>query len=214
MKAIVIGATGATGKCLIEQLLADARFSEVTALVRRKSFDDHQKLTEIIVDFDHLPTYTNDVTGDVAFSCMGTTLKTAGSKDAQWKIDYDYQYQFAALAKKNNIPTFVLVSAINSNADSSIFYSKMKGQLEKEIIKLEFDKTLVFQPSILIRPNTDRIGEKIALGIMRGISKLGILKNHRPTHVRDLAKAMITSSSHSKPGVNYIRVKEIHQLAQ
>lgn len=214
MKVIVIGATGATGKFLVKELLENSEITEVVTLLRRNSFGDHPKLKQIVVDFDNLEKYQGEISGDVAFSCMGTTLKAAGDKDAQWKIDYDYQYNFAVLAKKNNVPVFGLVSAINAKANSSIFYSKMKGQLEEAIIQLKFDKTLVFQPSILIRPNTERIGEKIATFVMKGISKLGIIRNHRPTHVNDLAKAMIKSVEHSQNGINYIRVKEIHQLAK
>lgn len=214
MKAIVIGATGATGRFLVQELLSSNTYSEVTILLRKKAFEEHPKLKQIVVDFDNLEAYQDEMNGDVAFSCMGTTLKDAGSKAAQWKIDYDYQYNFAELARKNNVPTFVLVSAMNATSGSSLFYSKMKGQLEDAIIQLSFEKTIIFQPGILERPHSDRGGEKIALSMIKAIAKLGMIKKYRPTHVHDLAKAMISSVSHSKQGVNKIQVKEIHQLAK
>lgn len=214
MKAIVIGATGATGKFLVQELLSSTAYSDVTILLRKKTFEDHPKLKQIVVDFDKLEVYQDEINGDVAFSCMGTTLKAAGSKAAQWKIDYDYQYNFAELARQNNVSTFVLVSAVNAKSDSSIFYSKMKGQLEESVVKLNFEKTIIFQPGILERPNTDRAGEKIALSVMKFFTKLGLIKKHLPTHVHDLAKAMIAGVHNSKQGVSRIQVKEIHQLSK
>lgn len=210
MKAIVIGASGATGKFLVQELLDSPSYSSVTVLLRR-AMDSHPKLIQIVVDFDNLENYADAIQGDVAFSCLGTTLKAAGSKEAQWKIDYDYQYKFAELAKRNAVPTFVLVSAINANPNSSVFYSKMKGQLEEAIIALKFDTTTIFQPSILERPNSDRAGERFALSLMRMTANLGLFKNHRPTHVHDLAKAMLHSVEKSS-GVKRYKVKEIHGL--
>jgi uncharacterized protein YbjT (DUF2867 family) len=214
MKAIVIGATGATGKFLVQELISSDSYSEVTVLVRKKAFVEHPKLKQIVVDFDNLTPYQDEIKGDVAFSCMGTTLKAAGSKVAQWKIDYDYQYHFAELAEKNNVPIFVLVSAMNAKSDSSIFYSKMKGELEEAIVQLNFAKTIIFQPGILERPNTDRGGEKIALSVTKFFARLGVIKKHLPTHVHDLAKAMIASVHNSEQGVSRIHVKEIHRLAK
>lgn len=214
MKAIVIGATGATGKFLVQELIASDAYSEVTVLLRRKAFEEHPKLKQIVVDFDNLEAYQEEMRGDVAFSCLGTTLKAAGNQAAQWKIDYDYQYNFAVLTKQNNIQTFVLVSAMNAKSGSSIFYSRMKGQLEEAVIKLGFKKTIIFQPGILERPNSDRGGEKIALSMIKIITKLGMIKKYRPTHVHDLAKAMIISVNGSPQGMSRIQVKEIHHLAK
>lgn len=213
MKAIVIGGTGATGNSLIEELLKDNRFSEVTVLLRKKINHSNPKIRQYIIDFEQINDYSKLIQGDVAFSCLGTTLKIAGSQEAQWRIDYDYQYNFAEIAKRNNIPNFVLVSAIGASPNSSFFYTKMKGELEQSIIDLGFEKTLIFQPSVLIRPNSDRFAEKVATTIMKGFTKIGILKKHKPTHVNDLAKAMINSVFNLKQGKNYLQVKEIHDLA-
>ena len=149
MKAIVIGATGATGKEIVENLLNDQLFSEVIILVRKKSFKNHSRLNEIVVDFEHLEQYKNVINADIAFSCLGTTLKIAGSKANQWKVDFDYQFKFAQLAKENNIPTFVLLSALGANSSSKIFYSKMKGTLEDVIKNLQFT-SLIFKPIVAL----------------------------------------------------------------
>jgi N-acetyl-gamma-glutamylphosphate reductase len=81
MKALLIGATGATGKDLLQVLLNDANYNEVVIFVRRSSGIVHAKLTEIITGFDNIETLSAHINGDVWFSCLGTTLKAAGSKD-------------------------------------------------------------------------------------------------------------------------------------
>lgn len=131
MKALVIGATGATGKDLVNKLLDDKDFQEVHAFVRRPLNIDNEKLHYHVVNFENPDEWQNLVKGDVAFSCLGTTLKDAGSKDAQRKVDYDYQYNFAKAAKENEVEDYVLVSAYGANPNSKIFYSRMKGELSR-----------------------------------------------------------------------------------
>ena len=209
MKAIVIGATGATGKEIVENLLNNQLFSEVIILVRKKSFKNHSRLNEIVVDFEHLEQYKNVINADIAFSCLGTTLKIAGSKANQWKVDFDYQFQFAQLAKENNIPTFVLLSALGANSSSKIFYSKMKGTLEDVIKNLQFTSTYIIKPGSLIRPNTDRLGEKLGVNFIQFFNKIGLLKNYTPITVKDLSKVMIDLGETSKKGIHVIEMNEI-----
>jgi uncharacterized protein YbjT (DUF2867 family) len=159
MKALLIGATGATGKDLLDLLLQDEAIQQVDIFVRRELNLNHEKLTIHLIDFDKPEQWNYLVKGDLLFSCLGTTLKAAGSKEAQWKIDYEYQYQFAKMAKENKVNTYVLVSAENASAKSPIFYSKMKGQLEEDVKALHFSKLIIFNPPLLLRENSDRTME-------------------------------------------------------
>ena len=126
MKALVIGATGATGRDLVNQLLTDKDYDEVNVFVRRPLEVESPKLKTHIVDFEKPEEWKDLVNGDVAFSCLGTTLKDAGSKEAQRKVDYDYQYNFAKAAKENEVEDYILVSSYGANPKSKIFYSRMK----------------------------------------------------------------------------------------
>ncbi len=193
MKALVIGATGATGKQLVNLLLEDDEIHQLDIFVRRDLPLQHPKLTIHRIDFDQPEQWKSLVTGNVLFSCLGTTLKTAGSKAAQWKIDYEYQYQFARTASENKVPNFVLVSASNASAGSLLFYSRMKGQLEEEVKKLSFEKILIFKPPLLIRENTDRPMEIQGEKVIRFFNSLGMLRSQTPLHVSRLAQAMITA---------------------
>ncbi|RYF80745.1 MAG: semialdehyde dehydrogenase, partial [Chitinophagaceae bacterium] len=99
MHALIIGATGATGKDLLQLLLQKPSVQQVTIFVRKPVAINHPRLQVHIINFDEPASWQHFVKGDVLFSCLGTTLKAAGSKEAQWKIDFDYQYQFALAAK-------------------------------------------------------------------------------------------------------------------
>lgn len=210
MKAVVIGGSGATGKFLVEELLTSSQYDEVVLLLRKVSFPEHPKLKQVVIDFDKLNEV--EIKADVAFSCLGTTLKAAGSKEAQWKVDVDYQLNFAKSAKAQGVTHFVLVSAINANSKSNVFYSKLKGVLEEAIISLDFKHTYIFKPSILIRPDSKRLGEKIGSSISVFLEKIGLLKRYAPTHVKALGKAMATCISQHEDKVNYFDVQSVKVL--
>ena len=129
MKILLIGATGATGRDLLKLLLDDSEVDSVVIFVRRDVGIEHHKLTIHVIDFEKPEEWVHLVNGDVLFSCLGTTLKDAGSKAAQWKVDYDYQYSFAKAARQNGVECYVLVSAMNASSNSGFFYSRMKGKL-------------------------------------------------------------------------------------
>ncbi len=111
MKALVLGATGAVGKDLVEQLLKADAFERVDVFVRREVKVTSAKLVSHIVDFQHPETWAGLLTGDVLFSCLGTTIKAAGSQEAQWKVDYTYQLEAAKAARANGVKKLVLVSS-------------------------------------------------------------------------------------------------------
>lgn len=209
MKALIIGATGATGKDLVCQLLADSQFDEVHVFVRRDVFEKHDKLHVHIVDFERIDEWKDGLKGDVLFSALGTTLKQAGSQKAQWKIDYTYQYEVAKAARENSVETMVLVSSAWATADSMVFYTRMKGQLEEDVKKLGFRSLTIVRPPSLIRKDTDRFGERISVKLLLGLNKMGLLKSIRPMPTSLVANAMIEMAKGSKDGICILEPKDI-----
>lgn len=209
MKALIIGATGATGKNLLTLLLNDDTVKQVSVFVRRDIHLTHHKLSVHIIDFDRPEQWSSLVTGDVLFSCLGTTLKAAGSKTEQWKIDYEYQFKFAEVARRNGIQTYVLVSASNASSDSRIFYSKMKGQLDDAVKQLNFDRLIIFRPPLLLREGSDRSMEILAAKIIVFLNTFGVLKSQKPLSTEALAKAMIASVKTFKNGHYILEGQEI-----
>ena len=209
MKALIIGATGATGKDLVTQLLADDTYSEVHCFVRKPLALTHPKLHDHVVNFDTPEAWADLLHGDVAFSCLGTTLAVAGSKEAQWRVDYDYQYHFAQQCKANGVPTFVLVSAAMANAQSKVFYNRMKGQLQDAVKALDFPSLLIFQPSVLIRSNSDRGAENFSVKAIHFLNKIGIFKRYRPMPTNVLAQRMRREVATATEGVHTFTLDEI-----
>ena len=214
MKALVIGATGATGKDLVKQLCQDSDFDEIDIFVRRRSDFHNEKVKAHLVDFDHPEEWKHLVKGDVAFSCLGTTLKSAGSKENQKVIDYDYQFNFAKAAKENNVQDYILVSAYGASPDSKIFYSRIKGELEEAVKNLKFEKTTIFKPGMLERKNTDRNGEVYGLKTIKFLNKLGLFKSQQPLPTDVLAKAMIVASKIKSNSFSEVKLHSIFSFAE
>jgi uncharacterized protein YbjT (DUF2867 family) len=193
--AIIIGATGLTGTQLVDLLINDTRFNKILVFGRRSIEIQNQKIEEHIIDFDH-PEYWKDlVQGDVLFSALGTTLKAVGSQDAQYRIDYTYQYQFAVAAASNNVATYVLVSSAAANPDSVNFYMRMKGELERDIKKLPFKHIQIIQPGPLDGNRKEyRKMERLSLKVIKYFNKMNMLVKYRPIHVRIVAQKMIAVS--------------------
>lgn len=209
MIALVIGATGATGKDLVEQLLADEMFERVHIFVRRDVAMQHDKLQIHVVDFDNLDEWRDSLRGDVLFSAMGTTLKQAGSQKAQWKIDYTYQYEVARTAHENGVETMVLVSSAWATPDSKVFYTRMKGQLEEDVKRLGFKRLAIMRPPSLIRKGSDRFGERASVALLQAVNKIGLLRSIRPMPTSQVAHAMIVMAQQPEEGVFTLEPKDI-----
>ena len=192
LHALVIGATGATGRALVQLLLKDNDFHQVSIFVRNAPTINHKKLKIHVIDFNDLEESKDKIKGDILFSALGTTKKDAGGKDQQYEIDYTYQYKFAKIAAENGVGQLSLVSSVGANSKSSFFYPKIKGALEEAVKKLDFKKIDIFQPPMLIRqPDLIREGEKNGIKILNRLNKIGILKSQKPLAVEALAEKML-----------------------
>jgi uncharacterized protein YbjT (DUF2867 family) len=190
MQALVIGATGATGRDLVNILIRSNAYTTVTIFVRRSTGLVHDKLKEVLTDFDKLEDIAQHIYGDILFSCLGTTLKAAGSKEKQWHIDYEIPLQFARRARENGVNKTVLLSAYGANGASEVFYSRMKGQLELGIEDLAFEQYIIFRPGLLERKDTDRMGERVMLPVFRFFNRMGLFRKYRPLPTAVLAEKM------------------------
>jgi uncharacterized protein YbjT (DUF2867 family) len=191
--AIVIGATGLVGKQLVEKLIKDSSFEKVKIYVRSTTNFQSTKVEEFVIDFDYINNFEPTIKGDVLFSCLGTTLNQAGSKENQKLVDYTYQLEFAKIAKKNGVPNYVLISSVGSDKKSFFFYNKIKGELESAVRKLHFKKTTILQPSILSGSRKEnRLGETVGATVVDAFaSVLPFLKKYRSISGKQVAKAMI-----------------------
>ncbi len=195
--AIVIGATGLVGNQITQKLLGDDRYAKVKVFVRQSLNLNHPKLEEHIVDFDKIESWKNKLTGDELYSALGTTIKKAGSKETQHKIDFTYQYKAAKAASENGVKKYLLVSSAGANSKSSNFYLQMKGNLDDKIQNLNYEKIYIFRPSILVGERSEkRFGESLGIKIAGTITKIiPALKKYRPIEASKVAEAMIKSAN-------------------
>ncbi|MDA9808771.1 NAD(P)H-binding protein [Flavobacteriales bacterium] len=190
--ALIIGATGATGRELVKRLLKDDNYNQVTIFVRTTPNISHKKLKIHVINFKELQKNKELIKGDILFSTLGTTKKDAGGRDQQYEIDYAYQYEFAKIASENGVGKLSLVSSVGANSASLFFYPKIKGALEEAVKKLNFKKIDIFQPPMLIRqPDLMRAGEKSGIKVLNKLNKIGILKSQKPLAVEILADKML-----------------------
>lgn len=190
---LVIGATGLVGRELTRLLLEEDDIGTVKAFIRSPTCLRHDKLKEIETDFDNLENIREEIRGDVLFSCLGTTLRTAGSKDAQFRVDYTYQYEFARIAAENDVPDYVLISSPGADPSSRFFYSRIKGALDRDVKQLPFRRHLFIQPSILRGSREKkRFGEQLAGDVIDGLSKvIPPLRKYHSITGEEVARAMI-----------------------
>jgi len=211
LHALVLGATGATGKEIVKLLLKDSNFGKVSLFVRRKIHIDHEKLAIHKIDFSRLNEYNSLVKGDILFSLLGTTKKEAGGKKEQFLVDYTYQYKFAKMASENGVNHYSLISSIGADKNSFFFYPKIKGALESSIKSLEFNKIHIFQPPSIIRqPELIRSGERYSINFLQLINKFGFLKSLKPILVKDLAIKIIKESLlNQKEGITIYKSQDL-----
>ncbi len=197
--ALIIGATGLVGGQLLNQILNDDSFSSIKIFVRRSSEITHPKLQEYIIDFNALDKAKGHIKGDVLFSCLGTTLKQAGSKAKQYKVDYTYQCDFAKLAAENGVKEYFLVSSAGANAGSSFFYPRIKGELEVAVSQFSFESIRIIQPSLLLGSREKkRTMEQVSAKLLPFVIKVFPgLKKYKGIKGAEVAAAMLNISKSS-----------------
>ncbi len=208
MKALIIGATGATGRDLVQVLLQSDRYTSVTAFVRKGTGKSHAKLVEVITDFDHLESVAPHIVGDVWFCCISTTIKTAGTKERQKHVDYEIPVAFAQIAKRNGIRSAVLLSSYGARIDSGVFFARLKGQLESDIEKLGFSQYIVFRPGLLLRDNTDRFGNEFLLVCYKH-NAIGLMRKFRPLPTKTLAEKLANAPESFNDGKHVVELDHV-----
>jgi uncharacterized protein YbjT (DUF2867 family) len=214
-KAIVVGATGLVGAQLVRLLLQDERFEVVKVFARLSTGISHYKLEEHLIDFEQPQEWRHLIKGSVLFSALGSTHKEAGSRNAQYKIDYTYQYLFAEAAAKNGVGVYVLLSTSNASIDSVVFYARLKAVLEEEVKKLPFLNIHILRPGPLEgQQELEGPVEKILAFFLKGLNKIGLFKRHQPISDKSVAKAMVNASFLNKDRMEVYPLQSVFSLAQ
>ncbi|KAJ3359867.1 hypothetical protein HDU91_004773 [Kappamyces sp. JEL0680] len=208
MKAILLGPTGMVGAKLLNLLLNDTRFEAVTILTRRPLEMQHQKLKQVVVDFDHLEKEKSHIEGhDVMFNCLGTTRAQAGSADAFVRIDYEYPLRAISMHTGKHM---VLLTASGASKDSWLLYPQTKGRMEQSCIERNFDHLSIVRPGLLMLEGQERPQPRFFEGLAISlVSALGI-KSGNAT-ISQVAACMVDAVFTNQDKVKYYENNSIAQ---
>lgn len=207
-RVLLLGATGLVGGELLPLLINDPTVANVSVLTRRPINARlgplaEKKLSEHIVDFGRLHKELFSV--DQIFCALGTTINKAGSRAAFKKVDHGFPLGAARLGRAQGARHFLLVSAIGANHDSMIFYSQVKGQLEKDLREVGFPSVTIARPSVLVGPRKEKRPAE------QWIKNFGWLlpAAYRPVDAGAVARALAAAARDEKPGIRIIHNREL-----
>jgi uncharacterized protein YbjT (DUF2867 family) len=215
--ALILGASGLTGKFCLADLLESDCYKNVIALVRQKLDIDHPKLKQYIVDFDSTRIMEEYYSGiDDVFCCLGTTIKNAGSEKAFRRVDFHIPTEAANMASEHGVKQFLAISSVGANNKSSNFYLRVKGELEKGIQQFNFKTIHIFRPSMLLGDRGEtRKGESVGKFFGKLISPFlkGKSSKYKPIEATVLAAAMVNAAQSESEGIIYYSTNQIKKLA-
>jgi len=208
--AWLAGGSGLVGGALLRALLWDEYFGRVVSVGRRTLRLQDGKLTQVVADFSSPSAFEPLDSPDFAFSCLGTTIKKAGSREAFRKVDHHAVLAFAQAARSKGARVFVHVSALGADKRSRVFYSAVKGEVEGDVERLGFPSVYALRPSILDGEREEsRPSERLGLIVTRALGPL--LGKYRPTPVPSVVRVMIASAKAAVPGAHVVEASEIFQ---
>lgn len=200
--ALILGASGLVGKALTKELLKNKNYSKIILIVRNKLGYESKVIEERSIDFDQLE--RENLKADHVFCCLGTTIKKAGSQAQFRKVDYEYPLNIAKRSKEQGANLFAIVTAMGASSSSSIFYNKVKGEIEEALASLQFEHIGIFRPSILIGNRTEqRFGESIGQKLATFFDFL-IPAKYKGIQAGQVAKAMSDYATHPTKGYTVI----------
>jgi uncharacterized protein YbjT (DUF2867 family) len=212
--AILLGATGLTGRLLLSRLIAEDSYASIKLFSRKASGNTSPKIKEFVGDMLQLEHFKKDFTADEVFCCIGTTSSKTKDRAVYRAIDFGIPFTAAKLAKENNIPTFMVVSAMGSNPKSKVFYNRTKGEMEQAVINQNILHTYILRPSLILGArNESRFGESLAAIIMKILNVFmnGRAKKYRAIEADCIARAMIQLAK-SSPTMQIVNSDIIQEL--
>jgi uncharacterized protein YbjT (DUF2867 family) len=192
--AIVFGATGLVGSAVVRQLQSDPRYAKIHLFVRREAGFSGEKIVQHLVDMAVPENWASDIVADEVYCCVGTTIKQAGSQEAFRAVDYAIPVRLAEISAKNGVAKLLVVSAMGAEMKSSVFYNRVKGEMERDVQQIAQHTNLavrIVQPSLLLGNRAEyRFGERVAATLMRAFDFM-IPAQYKAIHVETVARAMV-----------------------
>lgn len=209
MNILHVGATGLVGRLVLARLLDTPQVARVAAPTRRPLGIEHPRLFNPVVDFDALPEGADWWAVDAVICTLGTTIADAGSQAAFRRVDHDYPLQVATLARRHGARTHALNSALGANARSSIFYNRVKGELEEALAALDYPSLVLVRPGLIDgERERPRPAEGRALAVSRLLRPL-LPRKWQPSRAQRIADALVDAALHPPPGRSVVEADRL-----
>lgn len=215
--ALVAGGSGLVGGALLPLLIAEPDVSRVIAISRRPLIYDHPRIANRIVPFDALEQALEGTRADIAFCCLGTTLRAAGSQQAFRAVDHDHVVAYARAAHRAGVRRFVMVSAVGADPRSRNFYLRTKGEAENQVAQLGFTSLDIVQPSLLLGWRKElRPLEAVGMVLLPlvGPLLLGDAQRYRAVSASTVAAALVSLIRSQRRGITRYTHRAIEELAR
>lgn len=213
---MLIGVTGLVGRNCLPLLVTHRAYHEILLFTDQPLNLDHPKIKEYVIDFDQLEKYAHLFQGDDFYCCLGSTPAKATDREAFYRIDYQQAYAAASIAAANQVNQLLLLSAVGANPEATLYFSRVKGELEAAVKDLPFWSAHIFQPSLLLKERNDnRWGEKWAdkLGKVIDSATGGLLTKYKPVEAEIVAQAMINAAQQLRAGIHVYPSHFLQELA-
>lgn len=205
---MLVGATGLVGQAVLRQALADARVTRVVAPTRR-ALPAHQKLFNPLVDFEHLPEDADWWAVDAVICTLGSTMAQAGSQAAFYRVDHDHPLHVAQLALRQGAKAFALNSALGADAGSRVFYSRTKGELERDLRELGYPSLTLVRPGLIGGARQERRpAEQLAVTLSSWLQPL-LSRRYRVVPAERIAHHLLASALAAAPGVRVLLSEQL-----
>jgi uncharacterized protein YbjT (DUF2867 family) len=215
--AIILGATGLTGGKLLEELLSDDRYHSIKLFTRSRVGITSPKIEEHLLDLFDIEAYTDKFKADEVYCCIGTTKSKTPNKEQYSAIDYGIPVTAAKLCQKNGIPTICIISALGADEKSTVFYNRVKGEMEEAVLSMKIPNTYLLQPSLIGgKRDENRLGERAAKLIFKVLEPffIGGLKKYKTISPDIIARCMIILANKGKMECRRIASNEIIKIVE
>jgi uncharacterized protein YbjT (DUF2867 family) len=207
-RLLLVGATGLVGRSVLQQALADTRVTQVVAPTRR-ALPVHPKLVNPVLDFNALPEDAPWWSVDAVVCALGTTIKVAGSQAAFYRVDHDLPLRVAELGLRHGARTYALNSALGASADSRVFYSRTKGELERDLRTLGYPSLTLVQPGLIGGDRQQsRPAERLAIAVTQGLAPL-LPRRYRVVPASQIAAHLLDAAVAGQPGVHVLASEQL-----
>jgi uncharacterized protein YbjT (DUF2867 family) len=213
---LLLGASGLVGGECLKLLIHDGQYEKITVLTRSPLTTDIQdsRVDHHIIDFDRLGEYRHFMKADHVICALGTTIKKAGTKENFYRVDFTYSHEIAKMASEQGAEHYLLVSAMGADSGSSIFYNRVKGELEQAVQKLSYRSVSIFRPSLILGQRHERrITEQVSKTIAELFS-FAIPERYKPVQAVDIARTILKIAGQDLAGIRIIESDEITKIAK